>query len=90
MDRDIIIGNLTTIVKILICIFAPSIAVYLGTDLNTALALLTAIAGLLFGFIDTKFKSTYFNNKRTTTNDDGVLNDEYTLPLDEEGNEDGE
>ena len=88
MDKEIIIGNLTTIVKILICIFAPTIAVYLGTDSNTAIALLTAIAGCLFGLIDTKFKSTYSNNSSPTISDNEELNPEYTSPEYEEEEDD--
>lgn len=58
MNRDEIIGNLSTIIKILICIIAPTCAIYLGTDENTAIALLTAVAGLLFAFIDAKYPNT--------------------------------
>ena len=38
------------------------IAVYLGTDENTIVALLTAIVGLLFGLVDAKFPNTIFNS----------------------------
>lgn len=62
MDRVEFIGNLTTIVKILIIMIAPSLAVYLGTDYNTVEALLTAIAGLLFSLIDAKFHNTLFSS----------------------------
>lgn len=61
MDKIEVIGNLTSIAKILICIIAPMIAVYLGTDENTTVALLTAIVGLLFGLVDAKFPNTIFN-----------------------------
>ena len=62
MDKIEVIGNLTSIAKILICIIAPMIAVYLGTDENTTVALLTAIVGLLFGLVDAKFPNTIFNS----------------------------
>lgn len=58
MNYDDLIGNLSTIVKILICIIAPTTAIWIGTDENTAVALLTAIAGLLFSLIDAKYPNT--------------------------------
>lgn len=61
MDKVEFIGNLTTIAKILIIMIAPSLAVYLGTDYNTMVALLTAIVGLLFSLIDAKFHNTLFS-----------------------------
>ena len=63
MDKDIVIGNASSICKILICIFAPMIAVYLGTDENTAEALLVAVIGLLFGLVDAKFPNTFFRDE---------------------------
>lgn len=58
MNNEEFIGNLSSIVKILICIIAPAAAIYLGTDENTVIALLTAIAGLLFSLVDAKFPNT--------------------------------
>ena len=58
MNNEDFIGNLSTIVKILICIIAPSVAIWLGTNENTAIALLTAIMGLLFSLIDAKYPNT--------------------------------
>lgn len=63
MDKREVIGNLSSIAKILICIIAPMMAVYLGTDENTVIALLTAIVGLLFGLVDAKFPNTIFNGE---------------------------
>lgn len=63
LDKVVIIGNLTSIAKILICIIAPMVAVYLGTDENTVEALLVAIVGLLFGLVDAKFPNTIFNGE---------------------------
>lgn len=80
MNIDDFIGNLSTIVKILICILAPSAAIWLGTDENTAIALLTAIAGLLFSLVDAKYPNTFavFDNKTI------IANAEYILPDEEE------
>lgn len=58
MDNKEFIGNLSSIVKILICIIAPACAIYLGTDENTVIALLTAIAGLLFSLVDARYPNT--------------------------------
>ena len=60
MDKVEVIGNLTSIAKILICIIAPMVAVYLGTDENTVVALLSAVVGLLFGLVDAKYPNTIF------------------------------
>lgn len=61
MNTDDFIGNLSTIIKIIICIIAPSLAIYLGTDENTTITLLTAVAGLLFSLIDAKYPNTLLN-----------------------------
>ena len=60
MDKIEVIGNLTTIAKILIITFAPTIAVYLGTDANTTITLLSAIVGCIFGLVDAKYPNTLF------------------------------
>ena len=73
MNREDFIGNLSTIVKILICIIAPSIAIWLGTNENTVIALLTAIAGLLFSLLDAKYPNTLFSD---SYDDIGVVYDE--------------
>lgn len=76
MNNDDFIGNLSTIVKILICISAPSLAIWLGTDENTSIALLTAFVGLLFSLVDAKYQNSFalFNNN--------------SLPLDNEEDSD--
>ena len=92
MDKDII-GNLTTIIKILIMTFGPAIAVYIGVKPDTVITFLTACLTFGLAVLDAKYPNTLFNNNAAPIelgNDDGVLNDEYTLPLDEGGNEDGE
>lgn len=55
MNREVLIGNLSTVIKIIIIIIAPSAAIYLGTDSDTAIALLTAIAGALFALVDARY-----------------------------------
>lgn len=74
MNNDDFIGNLSTIVKILVCIIAPSLAIWLGTDENTSIALLTAFVGLLFSLVDAKYQNSLFNNN--------------SLPLDNEEDSD--
>ena len=66
MDKVEVIGNATSICKIIICIVAPMLAVYLGTDENTAEALLVAVVGLLFGLVDAKFPNTFFRYDEDT------------------------
>lgn len=73
MNRNDLIGNLSTVAKILICIIAPSFAIWLGTDENTSITLLTAIVGLLFSLVDAKYPNTFFND---SYDDIGVVLDE--------------
>ena len=74
--------------------FGPAIAVYIGVKPDTVIAFLTACLTFGLAVLDAKYPNTLFNNNTAPielgSDDDGVLNDEYTLPLDEEGNEDGE
>lgn len=73
MNRNAFIGNITTIIKIIVCILAPSVAVWLGTDENTAIALMIAIVGAGFSLVDAKFQNTFFSD---SSDDVGVvLND---------------
>lgn len=89
MNKDII-GNLTTIIKILIMTVAPAIAVYIGTDEQTVTAFLTAILTFALAIIDAKYPNSFGNTEPTTEtaevfdNDAPVLNDEYEL-----GDDDG-
>ena len=62
MDKSVVVGNLTTIIKILLCTVAPMLAVYLGLDENTVMAFLVAVVGLIFGLFDARFPNTIFNN----------------------------
>lgn len=63
MNREALLGNLSTIIKILICIIAPTCAIYLGTDENTVIALLTAVAGALFSIVDAKYPNTMLGSE---------------------------
>ena len=75
-----IIGNLTTIIKILIMTVAPAIAVYIGTDEQTVIAFLTACLTFALAVIDARYPNTLdvFGNKPTPIDtSEPVLNDEY-------------
>ena len=75
-----IIGNLTTIIKILIMTVAPAIAVYIGTDEQTVIAFLTAILTFALAVIDARYPNNLdvFGNKPTPIDtSEPVLNDEY-------------
>jgi uncharacterized membrane protein YqaE (UPF0057 family) len=74
MDKDII-GNITTIIKILIMTVAPAIAVYLGTSQETVIAFLTAVLTFVLAICDAKYPNTFGSNK--TIEESDVLNDEY-------------
>lgn len=58
VNRETVIGNLSSVIKILICMIAPACAVYLGTDQDTVIALLTAIVGFLFSIVDATYPNT--------------------------------
>ena len=66
MDKETFIGNLTTILKILIMTIAPPIAVYLGLDQQTVLAFLTACMTFIIAITDAKYFNTFFNNNEPT------------------------
>lgn len=75
-----IIGNLTTIIKILIMTIAPAIAVYIGTDEQTVIAFLTACLTFALAVIDAKYPNNMdvFGNKtHPIDTTEPVLNDEY-------------
>ena len=89
MTRQDIIGNLTTIIKILIMTVAPAIAVYLGTSQETVIAFLTAVLTFILAVIDARYPNTMkvFDNKPETINDEEVLNPEYTAPYELEADD---
>ena len=77
MNKEIL-GNLTTIIKILIMTLGPSIAVYLNVKPDIVITFLTACLAFGLAVLDAKYPNTLFSNQ-TIENDDGILNDEYTL-----------
>ena len=90
MDKDII-GNLTTIIKILIMTVAPAIAVYIGTDEQSVIAFLTAILTFGLAIYDARYPNTmkvFDNQKDIPCDDDEILNPEYTAPYDLEADDD--
>ena len=58
MDKNEFIGNLTTILKILIMTIAPTIAVYIGIDQQTVLTFLTAVITFIIAIVDAKYPNT--------------------------------
>ena len=90
MSKQDIIGNLTTIIKILIMTGAPAIAVYIGTDEQTVIAFLTAVLTFALAVIDARYPNTLavFDNKPNLSDDEDVLNLEYTAPYDMEADDD--
>jgi hypothetical protein len=89
MSKQDIIGNLTTIIKILIMTIAPAIAVYIGTDEQTVIAFLTAVLTFILAVYDARYPNNLgvFGNQ-TITDEPGILNDEYTSPEYEEEEDD--
>ena len=83
MDKGGYIGNLTTIIKILIMTLAPSIAVYIGTDEQTVIAFLTACLTFILAVFDAKYPNTIFNKPTETIEESIVLNDEYEVDMDD-------
>ena len=89
MSKSDTIGNLTTIIKILIMTVAPAIAVYIGTSEQTVIAFLTAILTFILAVIDARYPNTLavFDNKPNLSDDEDVLNLEYTAPYDMEADD---
>ena len=77
MNKEIL-GNLTTIIKILIMTLGPSIAVYLNVKPDLVITFLTACLAFGLAVLDSKYPNTLFTNQTIDT-EDGILNDEYTL-----------
>ena len=90
MSKSDTIGNLTTIIKILIMTVAPAIAVYIGTSEQTVIAFLTAVLTFALAVIDARYPNTLavFDNKPNLSDDEDVLNLEYTAPYDMEADDD--
>jgi len=79
MNPDII-GNITTIIKIVIMTIAPAIAVYIGTDEQTIITFLTACLTFILAVLDAKYPNTLnvFTTNETAEHSES-LNDEYDL-----------
>jgi hypothetical protein len=83
MSKQEIIGNLTTIIKILIMTVVPAIAVYIGTDEQSVTAFLTAVLTFGLAIYDARYPNTmkvFDNQPEPETVEDEVLNLEYTAP----------
>ncbi len=83
MNREII-GNLTTIIKILIMTFAPALAVYIGVTPDTIVTFLTACLTFALAVLDAKYPNTILPKTPTIDSSEPILNDEYILPDEEE------
>ena len=83
MDNDTL-GNLTTIIKILIMTVAPAIAVYLGTDEQVVATFLTAVLTFLLAVLDARYPNNLkvFDDNTITHNE--ALNDEYESEADDQ------
>jgi len=78
MNRDEIVGNVTTIGKFILLTFGTPAMVSFANSSDFAIVI-GALFGLIWAFYDSKYFNTFFNrNKETVSTDDGVLNDEYT------------
>ena len=80
MNPDII-GNITTIIKIIIMTIAPAIAVYIGVTPDVVITFLTAVLTFILALYDAKYPNTLkaFNNQEVAEHSQG-LNDEYDSP----------
>ena len=77
MNPDII-GNITTIIKIIIMTIAPAIAVYIGVTPDVVITFLTAVLTFILAIYDAKYPNTMkvFDNQEIIEHNQG-LNDEY-------------
>ena len=85
MNKDQI-GNLTTILKILIMTLGPSLAVYLEVTPDVVITFLTACLTFSLACLDAKYPNTFGwlgNNKPVLETEETVLNPEYEC--DEDG-----
>ena len=86
LSNEDFIGNLTTIVKIIIMTVAPGIAVYIGTDEQTVTAFLTAVLTFILAVFDARYPNSlgFFKNQTITEEEPDILNPEYTSYYEEE------
>ena len=87
MNREEIIGNITTIGKFILITFGtPAMVAYANS--NEFIILISAICGLTWAFLDSRYFNTFFKHK-TIPQTPEILNDEYTTPDYEGGEDDG-
>ena len=78
MNRDEIVGNVTTIGKFILLTFGTPAMVSFANSSDFAIVI-GALFGLIWAFYDSKYFNTFFNrNKKVVSSDEGILNDEYT------------
>ena len=83
MEREEIIGNVTTIGKVLICAFGTPSMVSFVTS-NEYVIFMGALFGLIWAFYDSKYFNTFFNrNRKDPIPESEVLNPEYECECDE-------
>ena len=83
MEREEIIGNVTTIGKFILITFGtPSMVAYANS--NEYVILVSAIFGLIWAFLDSKYFNTFFNrNRKDPIPESEVLNPEYECECDD-------
>ena len=83
MEREEIVGNVTTIGKVIICAFGTPSMVSFVTS-NEYAIFISALFGLIWAFYDSKYFNTFFNrNRKDPIPDSEVLNPEYECDCDE-------
>ena len=99
MSKQEIIGNTTTIGKFLLITFAgwilsltASKGLNLPVDAVTLTQILGVILGIAYSYLDAKYPNSFdwLGNamNKTIDADETILNDEYTLPNNDGGEED--
>lgn len=87
MNRNEIIGNVTTIGKFILITFGtPSMVSYANS--NDFTILVAAIFGLTWAFLDSKYFNTFFNDDDEVVIEDIDPSLEYEEMLSDEGDED--
>lgn len=87
MERDEIIGNVTTIGKFILITFGTPAMVSFA-DSNDFVLIISAIFGLIWAFYDSKYFNTFFNKKddvEKPIEEELVLNEEYIFDGDTDG-----
>ena len=76
MEREAIIGNVTTIGKFILCTFGTSTMASFANSGEFSV-IIGAIFGLIWAFYDSKYFNTFFKRNTTPVTEPEVLNDEY-------------